>query len=136
MNTKRVVIGGVVAGLVMMVIQFIVHVGILGSRWELMTQLGHLKQPGNIAFLFHVGLPLCVGLVLAYLYAAVRPRLGPGPATAVKVGAAGWVLVYWSWVGIMFLVEVYGLKPPVVMFVTGLFECAVGALVAGKIYQE
>jgi hydroxyacylglutathione hydrolase len=41
-----------------------------------------------------------LGLLLAWLYAAIRPRFGPGPATALRAGGFLWVatwLVYYVW---------------------------------------
>jgi hypothetical protein len=52
-----------------------------------------------------------LGLLLAWLYAAIRPRFGPGPATALRAGGFLWVatwLIYYVWLapsgrGLLFL---------------------------------
>jgi hypothetical protein len=33
------------------------------------------------------------GIILVYLYAAIRPRFGPGPGAAVSAGLIVWLLV-------------------------------------------
>ena len=55
---------------------------------------------GRAAFV--MALPLILGVVSMWLYAAIRPRYGPGPTTAVAAWIAIWIisqvlpLLYWS----------------------------------------
>lgn len=42
---------------------------------------------------------LLLDLATVWLYAAVRPRLGPGPKTAIVAGVAVWAMSYlYAWV--------------------------------------
>src|ERR1022692_4260888 len=34
------------------------------------------------------------GIIAVWLYAAMRPRFGPGPRTAIRAGAAVWLLAH------------------------------------------
>jgi hypothetical protein len=45
---------------------------------------------GLVAFLFIVN--LVMGIWAMWLYAAIRPRYGPGPKTAVLTGFSWWVI--------------------------------------------
>ena len=53
---------------------------------------GRLSAPSGslIAFLFVVN--LVMGIWAIWLYAAIRPRYGPGPMTAVVTGFSWWVI--------------------------------------------
>lgn len=92
-NWKRVVLGGLVAGLIIDVVEGILEGVILGPEWrQAMQALGHpLRETGtNVAR--HVLLGLAYGLTAVWLYAAIRPRFGAGPKTALYAGIAVWVL--------------------------------------------
>jgi hypothetical protein len=91
-NMKTVLIGGLVAGLVLNVIDFLLY----GMLWKAdmaaaMQALGKPPIPDSVIPVFVV-LDFVVGVFLVWLYAAVRPRFGAGPATAVKAGIAAWFL--------------------------------------------
>ena len=77
-----------------------------------------------------------LGFLAAWFYAAVRPRLGQGPKTALLVGLAlGLVgnvmynLSAASW-------GLQGRFMPPVWMVSGIVEMVVGTLVAGWVYKE
>lgn len=87
-----------------------------------------------------IGLSLVVsllaGLTLVFLYAAVRPRFGPGPRTAVTVA-----FVLWAGSTLIALIgyRMLGLFPPGLLAswgATGLVEYVVAALTGGWIYRE
>jgi hypothetical protein len=93
-NWMRVLIGGLVAGIVVNVLQFaawaLYQGRILSATLE---ALGHpLKQTGGTTVLWVV-LCFLMGFLLVWLYAAVRPRCGAGPGTAVVVGTVAGVLL-------------------------------------------
>jgi uncharacterized membrane protein YvlD (DUF360 family) len=89
-NVKSVIVGGLVAGLVLNVIDYLVY-----GVW-LAPELAQQQRPGQPSMeslipLF-VLLDFVYGIVVVYLYAAIRPRFGAGPATAVKAGIFVWVI--------------------------------------------
>jgi hypothetical protein len=79
-------------------------------------------------------------LLIAWVYAAIRPRFGPGPATALRAGALIWVatwLMYFIWLapsgrGLLFL------KPrQTALAMSGdLAGILLAALAAGWVYRE
>ncbi len=96
-NWARVILGGLLAGAVMNVVE-----GIQG--WVLMKEWGAamaalgvdmeaLEENIGLMVLF-VGLGFVVGLVTVWFYAAIRPRYGPGPKTATYAGIAVWFIGY------------------------------------------
>jgi hypothetical protein len=91
-NMQKVLIGGLIAGVVLNVVDFVLYGVVLKDQMAAaMTALG--KQPmTNAQMPWFIFLDLVAGVFLVWLYAAVRPRFGAGPATAAKAGVAGWFL--------------------------------------------
>jgi len=91
-NLKGVIIGGLVAGVVLNIIDFVLFTVILKNEMAAMMQA--MGKPatmatGTIAWFTFVD--FLFGIFLVWVYAAVRPRYGAGPATAIKAGLIGWV---------------------------------------------
>src|SRR5467141_3887086 len=94
MNMKRVVIGGLVAGLIINISETIMNVPVLGPQMEAALKQLNLPAIGGAAIgVFVVG-AFVLGLLLVWLYAAIRPRFGPGPKTAIIAGLVLWLLAY------------------------------------------
>jgi hypothetical protein len=90
-NSARVILGGIVAGVVSSVLE-----GALGflmrSEWE--AAMRNMKPPGGAVMAAHLLWSLVVGVAAIWLYAAIRPRYGPGAATALRAGFAVWLFVH------------------------------------------
>src|SRR5437762_13611911 len=100
MNTQRVVLGGLAGGVVMNVLDFITNNYVLRSMNEAsLSRLNISAQDAmsgsNIAML--VVLDLIAGVLLTWLYAAIRPRFGAGGKTALYAALVGWALAGWAW---------------------------------------
>ncbi|MFL5609297.1 MAG: hypothetical protein ACJ77T_14355 [Gemmatimonadaceae bacterium] len=96
MNTKKVVIGGLVAGVVLNVIDFVANTFILGARMKAESDAfkpgisDQMMSGSSIAS--YVIMDFVLGLALIWTYAAVRPRFGPGLRTASFVALLFWLL--------------------------------------------
>jgi hypothetical protein len=90
-NWSRVLAGGLVAGLVVSAYEFILNLTIMKDQWKnAMGALGkHFPEEPN-ALIIWVIWAFIIGFLLAWLYAAVRPRLGPGVRTGIIVGVFVW----------------------------------------------
>lgn len=95
-NTQKVVVGGIVAGVVMIVIDFISNKFILGAR---MVAESDAFKPGMAdkmmqgpAIITNLVMSLILGILLVWTYAAIRPRFGPGLKTATYVAVLFWIL--------------------------------------------
>ena len=91
-NWTRVILGGLLAGLIINICEFLVNGLLLGSEWaSAMTALNKSAQTeigATVAFWLWGFL---IGLYALWLYVTIRPRFGPGPKTAVIAGIAVWV---------------------------------------------
>ncbi len=137
-SMARVILGGVVAGLVLNICGYLVDGVMLAPQWAAaMTALG---KSGDITINQIVGfniLGICYGIALIWLYAAIRPRYGAGPKTAISAGLALWVAgVLLPNIGFM---GVNGLFPANLTMMTtaaGAIECILAALAGAAVYKE
>jgi len=96
-NTQKVLIGGIAAGVVMNVIDFVSNTYILGAR---MKAESDAFKPGisdqmmsGSAIASYIVMDFVLGILLVWTYAAIRPRFGPGIKTAFYAALLFWVLV-------------------------------------------
>ena len=91
-NLQKVVAGGLVAGVVLNVFDFLVY-GVWLKN-DMNAAMAALNKPAITTnmILWFVFLDFLYGIWLVWLYAAIRPRFGAGPRTAVTAGVAMWVL--------------------------------------------
>jgi len=137
-NTPKVLVGGLAAGLAMNVIGFVGNGYLLGPRMqaEMQAAAPTLTMPMNAANIaYGVGTQFVVGIILVWLYAAIRPRFGPGYGTAAKGAIVIWLLgdlFYQDWVHV-------GLMQPstfCMAALVALVSLLVGAWVGGMLYKE
>ena len=94
-NTSKVLVGGIVGGIVANVIDYVSGTFITGGMQrdaftKLNASLGANPTGSQIAGLVILDFILIITTV--WIYAAIRPRFGPGPRTAVYAGLAAWVI--------------------------------------------
>ena len=93
-NTGRVIQGGLLAGVVLNVVCIVNNTLIVGPRLKAEQLAGHFLAEPRIPFApVWMLLMFLVGIALVWLYAAVRPRLGPGAGTALTVGLVAGALM-------------------------------------------
>lgn len=92
-NYGRVVVGGLVAGVVLNVLDTINGMFIVRSDFEANSaRLGidpAVSQSPSVMVTWIV-VDFLVGMLLVWLYAAIRPRFGPGLKTALIAGLYFW----------------------------------------------
>lgn len=135
-NWGRVVLGGLLAGLVLNVFDFLVNGVWLADEWEAaMLALGKGKISGAMIGLY-VLWDFALGIFIVWLYAAIRPRYGAGPGTAVLAGLAVWFVIFF----LHFIGEApLGLFPVrmyVIVTVVGFVQMALAGAAGGWAYKE
>ncbi len=92
-NVGRVILGSLLAGLILNIFEYVLNGVVFASQWDAFEKmLGRQMRPGAIPF-FIVS-TFVTGIGVVWLYAAARPRLGPGPTTAALTGLAFWLFAY------------------------------------------
>lgn len=138
-NTGKVVVGGIVAGIVMLVIDFISNTYILGPRAAAEMDafkpgLSATMQQGG-GMIGYVLLDLIMGIVLIWVYAAIRPRFGPGPKTAFMAAIALWLVSCISYYGYLQM----GMMSTALwseFALVGLISLSLASMAGGKFYSE
>ncbi len=92
-NLARVFLGGLLAGLIINIFEYVLHGVVFASQWAAFMQaLGRQMRPGAIPFFIVSAFVAGIGAV--WLYAVARPRFGAGPKTAALTGVAFWFFAY------------------------------------------
>src|SRR6267143_2476473 len=93
-NWGRVVLGGLLAGVVLNIVDFLTYgVWLKADMAAAMTALGKSPAAMDSAIPLWVALDFVSGIGLVWLYAAIRPRFGAGVKTAVIAGLALWFFI-------------------------------------------
>src|SRR5262245_41141796 len=90
-NRGRVVVGGLLAGVVINVVEYVTNGIVLKEAWGRALQA--LGKPADLSagaiVIFNVW-GFLLGIAAVWIYAAIRPRYGAGPGTAIRAGLAAW----------------------------------------------
>jgi hypothetical protein len=137
-NTGKVVAGGLLAGLVANAIDFVTNTYILAPDWQALAT-AHNMDPAAMTSPAVAGTWVAIdflfGILLVWTYAAMRPRLGAGPKTAILAGLA----IYLSATLVVFGFTMMGLLT-MTMFAKGSIASIVSTLAASvagaAVYKE
>jgi hypothetical protein len=137
-NTGKVLVGGLVAGVVMNIIDMATGMLILMNDMKAELERLHLNPAameslsGAVPWIV---IDFLSGIIVVFTYAAMRPRFGPGPKTAVIAGLTLYLAV---------TVVLYGFTS-IGLFTMSMFlkssACAlvsvlVSALAGSAVYKE
>lgn len=135
-NFGRVVLGGLLAGLVINVGESLAHLWIFAEQSAAVMENLGLPEPSSQQIVSFWILGFVVGIVMIWLYAAIRPRFGPGPSTAIIAGVATFAMMgivptlYESVSGM------YGFGSMLPFLIWGLIWYAAAGLAGGWPYTE
>ena len=140
-NWGRVILGGLVAGMLINVVEFLFNDVVLAKDWEVaMWAPGRPPVVGSqIAVFFIWGFilwGLLIGIFAVWLYAAIRPRYGAGPKTALYVGSFVWGLGYLLTSVTPFLLHFYPRRIFAIGLTVGLVEVLLATLIGAYLYRE
>ena len=135
-NVAKVVMGGLLAGLVVNISETILNLVVVSSDMEAFLQARNLPPLGGSAIGGFIVLAFVAGIATVWLYAAIRPRFGPGPGTAATAGLAVWFFAY-LYPGVANgLLGMYPMKLNVVTLAWGLAEIVLGSIAGAWVYAE
>lgn len=94
MNGRRVFLGGLLAGLLLLGTGVMLGHGLLGADY-VRAFASHRAHPVNaVTVLENTSLRLAYGFLAVFLYAAIRPRFGAGPRTATIAALVLWISAF------------------------------------------
>lgn len=130
----RVLVGGILAGFAVMGAHFAggyVYTVKAGADISVVLFVRSINAPWLHAPEF------LMGLLIAWVYAAIRPRFGAGPRTAILAGFFTWFCGYiFPWVRLAPIIPSGGLAGGILLSVWAMLGCIVGGWLAGWVYRE
>lgn len=81
--------GAVLAGVVMNICDYVSNNFILAADWEHIARIRNVdmtEMSSGTALLTYIVVDFLLGFLAVWTYALIRPRLGPGPKTALIAG--------------------------------------------------
>jgi hypothetical protein len=135
LNWTRVILGGLVAGVIINVFEYVLNGVILAKDMEAaISTLG--RQMGGAQLAMFIAWGFLVGIFAIWLYAAIRPRYGAGPKTALCAGLAVWFLGYLLASVTPLALSLFPTRLMVIGLAVGLVEVIVGTLAGAWLYRE
>lgn len=137
MNYGRVILGGLLAGLILNVGEFLFNGVIMANAMrEWAVSHNFPPEPTPTFFVAATVLTFVLGIVLVWLYALIRPRSGPGPKTAVIAAIIMWFGIC-LYCGIIFGLL---LDQPTNVMLMGIMWClgeyVIAAIAGAWLYKE
>ena len=136
-DTKHVLLGGIAASVLLNACDWVTNNYILADQWQHFAQTHSVDtflMGGKSALAQQIAVDCIFGFLLAWLYAAIRPRLGPGASTAVIAAfvvfgvANGQMALFGGWlIGWDLFIRTSALS---------LVALIIAGLAAGWVYQE
>ena len=134
-NGKRVVLGGIVAALIVNAGEFLL--GLLEkSDYEAAIRALGIRMEADLATLLPIAWSFVVGILAIWLYAAIRPRYGPGPRTAVRAGLALWAFSTVTFSVAMASLRIFPARLMAIATAWSLVEVIVAVLAGAWLYRE
>ena len=135
-NVARVIMGGLLAGLVVNISETILNLVVVAQAMEDALKALNLPAIGGPAISGFVVMAFVLGIVTVWLYAAIRPRFGAGVQTAIVAGVAVWFFAYlYPGVGLG-LMGMFPIKLNVIGLVWGFAEIVIGSIAGAWVYSE
>jgi hypothetical protein len=136
-NVVRLIMGGIVAGIAINLVDFWVDGVLLAKMWN-----GQLAVWGRAPFSgsqieWFLGFGLIIGITTIWIYAGIRPRFGPGVKTAIYAGIAAWILsTLIPNFALMWVTHFFSGHLTAYTTLGGLFEIVIGAICGAVVYKE
>ncbi|HLY06858.1 MAG TPA: hypothetical protein VKR31_14030 [Rhizomicrobium sp.] len=135
-NLGRVIMGGIVAGIIIDIVEYVLNGIVLADRWTAINA-AHSLPPFtmNAIIAFNI-IGLVTGIATVWSYAAIRPRFGEGPGTAFIAALLMWVVTYLLPDAGNAILGLYTKSITLILVGVGLVEIVVATLAGAFIYKE
>ena len=135
-NIGRVLLGGLLAGVILNIGETVLNVVVARQAMETALAARNLPPVGGPAIGGFVAITFLLGVLTVWLYAAIRPRFGPGPGTAAIAALVVWFFAYFHQSAALVLMGVLPAKVMVLGTVWGLVEIVVASIAGAWAYKE
>jgi len=136
-NLGRVILGGLVAGVIINLIEGLMNGVVLMSRWEEQMASLNRSEAGSAKQIVVLNLwGFAAGILTVWLYAAIRPRLGAGPKTVMCAGLFCWATICGMGTAVPVILHVYRLDLGLMGVGYELVEMLLASLAGAYFYKE
>lgn len=135
-NIGRVVLGGIVAGIVINIFEYVLNGLYLADQWtDVMSSINRPPLGMNEIVWFNV-MGFVLGFAAIWIYAAIRPRFGAGAKTAVYAALAVWFAGYIAADATPAIMGVIDMQMYYLLVGVGLVEIIVATIAGAYLYKE
>ncbi len=135
-NLGRVVLGGLLAGLILNIGEYLLGGVLLGKQWSDALAVLNRSISMSAINLFSVILLFALGVFTVWIYAAIRPRFGAGPMTAICAGLVVWFLAAFYASASVYPLHLFPSRLLLYSTVWEFFEFPISAVAGAWIYRE
>ena len=136
-NLGRVILGGIIAGVIINVVEGVMNGVILQPQWSAAAKaIGRSATMTTKQMVAFNLWGFAAGIIAVWLYAAIRPRFGAGLRTAIAAGAAVWLLAYAMKDAMMAFLHVFPLGLLLLVTAVGLVEVLIATSLGAYFYRE
>jgi hypothetical protein len=138
-NASKVVVAGLAAGVVANIVGFVGFGMLLAERMEAeyvaVAPALQGRGAGSGAMAATIISQFVVGILLVWLYAAIRPRFGPGMKTAAYAALVVWLCGFLFHLDFL-LLGMMSTSTYMMAAITALVQLLAAAAVGGMLYKE
>ncbi|MHA7871488.1 MAG: hypothetical protein ACX939_03970 [Hyphococcus sp.] len=135
-NITRLLIGGVVAGIIIIGGEVVLNGIVLADQWRALQEQHLIAAPSAFQYGAGAVITLLYGLTLMWIYAAIRPRFGPSFKTAIIAGLTFWFIAYALFLSSVWANGFVTAEVALVSILWGLVEAPIAALAGAAVYRE
>ncbi|HEY4661468.1 MAG TPA: hypothetical protein VIG91_08195 [Terriglobales bacterium] len=136
-NRGRVLLGGLLAGLLINISEYVTNGVVLAADWgRVMQALGKPAVPSGSAIAIYNVWGFLVGIAAVWIYAAIRPRYGAGVGTAARAGIAAWGLAVFLANLANYPSGLFPMRLLVITAIVALVEIPVATMAGAWLYKE
>ena len=137
MNMFRVIVGGIFAGIVIDIFEGVLNGVVLNQQWaDALKALGKSETLSAKQIIAFNVWGLVAGILIVWLYAAIRPRFGPGPKTAACAGLVIWATAYALGSAPSVFLHLVPVPMMTIALAVGLVETIVAGIAGAYVYTE
>lgn len=134
----RVILGGIVAGIVLNILAYLVDGVMLARLWsDGMGMLGHPAAFTARTLVWFNLIGFAAGIAVVWIYAAIRPRFGAGVKTAVYAGLIVWFIgTLLPNASFMYAMKLFGGRVTLLTTLGAIVEVVAAAIAGAALYKE
>ena len=135
-NTGRVVLAGLVAAVIIFV-STVVRILALREQIAGFTENHGLQGLGQTeGIVFFAVYSVALGILIVWLYAAIRPRFGAGATTAIAGGVFFWISIYFVPYAALLRFDPIPIGGVLVHWIWTVVEIPLASVAGAWVYQE